>query len=98
MPDGTMKILSVNLGDALAGNPVDNVLLQPRDRILVHLKPKEVDPPSVSIKGEEAKPGRYPLAVNMHVSYLIRAAGGVKRHAAAGTTQLTRNPPAIPGQ
>src|SRR5229473_1284041 len=98
MPDGTMKILSVNLRDALAGNPVDNVLLQPRDRILVHLKPKEVDPPSVSIKGEVAKPGRYPLADNMHVSDLIRASGGFKRSAAAETADLTRYPASESGQ
>src|SRR3989441_13076021 len=98
MPDGTMKILSVNLRDALAGNPVDNVLLEPRDRILVHLKPKEVDPPSVSIKGEVAKPGRYPLADNMHVSDLIRTAGGFKRSAAAETADLTRYPASESGQ
>ena len=34
--DGTMKILSVDLREALAGNPVDNIVLQPRDRLLVH--------------------------------------------------------------
>jgi polysaccharide export outer membrane protein len=98
MPDGTMKILSVNLRDALAGNPVDNVLLQPRDRILVHRKPIEVDPPSVSIKGEVAKPGRYPFAYNMRVSDLIRAAGGFKRSAAAETADLTRYPASESGQ
>jgi protein involved in polysaccharide export with SLBB domain len=98
MPDGTMKILSVNLRDALAGNPVDNVLLQPRDRILVRRKPLEVDPPSVSITGEVAKPGRYPFADNMHVSDLIRAAGGFKRSAASETADLTRYPASESGQ
>ena len=98
MPDGTMKILSVNLRDALAGNPVDNVLLQPRDRILVHRKATEVDPPSVSIKGEVAKPGRYPFADGMHVSELIRVAGGFKRSAAAETADLTRYSPSESGQ
>jgi polysaccharide export outer membrane protein len=98
LPDGSMKILSVNLRDALAGNPVDNVLLQPRDRILIHRKPLEVDPPSVSIKGEVAKPGRYPFADDMHVSDLIRAAGGFKRSAAAETGDLTRYPASESGQ
>src|SRR5260370_31704318 len=98
MPDGTMKILSVNLRDALASNPVDNVLLQPRDRVLVRRKPLEVDPPSVSITGEVAKPGRYPFADNMHASDLIRAAGGVKRSAAAETADLTRYPASESGQ
>jgi len=60
-PDGTMKILSVDLKEALAGNPVDNVVMQPRDRLLVHRNPSRVDPPTVFIKGEVAKPGRYPL-------------------------------------
>src|SRR5437879_3437822 len=43
--DGTLKILSVNLGSALAGNPVDNLLLEPRDRLLVHRNSSKVDPP-----------------------------------------------------
>src|SRR5216684_397713 len=87
-PDGTMKILSVDLKEALEGNPVDNLVMQPRDRLLVHRNPTRVDPPSVSIKGEVAKPGRYPLADNMLVSDLIRAAGGFKRSAAAETADL----------
>jgi polysaccharide export outer membrane protein len=88
-PDGTLKILSVNLGDALAGNPVDNLVLQPRDRLLVHRNLAKVDPPSVYIKGEVAKPGRYPLTGNMHVEDLIRVAGGLKRSADAESADLT---------
>ncbi|MBZ5540983.1 MAG: SLBB domain-containing protein [Acidobacteriia bacterium] len=92
LPDGTMKILSVNLSEALAGDPVQNILLQPRDRILVHRNAKRVDPPTVLIKGEVDKPGRYPWAENMRVSDLIRSAGGVKRSAATETVDLTRYP------
>src|SRR5579884_416432 len=77
-PDGTLEILSVNLGEALAGNPVDNLLLQPRDRLLVHRSAPAVDPASVYIKGEVAKPGRYPLTTNMRVEDLVRVAGGLK--------------------
>jgi protein involved in polysaccharide export with SLBB domain len=80
-PDGTLEILSVNLGEALAGNPVDNLLLQPRDRLLVHRSALAVDPASVYIKGEVAKPGRYPLTTNMRVEDLVRVAGGLKRSA-----------------
>jgi len=50
-PDGTMKILSVNLKEALAGNPADNVLLDPRDRLIVHRNSAKVDPPTVYVKG-----------------------------------------------
>lgn len=87
--DGSMKILSVNLRDALAGNPVDNLLLQPRDRLIVHRTSARVDPPTVYVKGEVAKPGRYPLTTNMHVEDLVRVSGGLKRSADPQTADLT---------
>jgi protein involved in polysaccharide export with SLBB domain len=88
--DGTMKILSVNLSEALAGNPVDNLLLEPRDRLLVHRNAAKVDPATVYVKGEVAKPGRYPLTTNMHVEDLIRVGGGLKRSADPVKADLTR--------
>src|SRR5690348_5669638 len=88
-PDGTLKILSVNLGDALAGNPADNLLLEPRDRLIIHRNSAKVDPPTVYVKGEVAKPGRYPLTTNMHVEDLLRVAGGLKRSADAEVADLT---------
>jgi protein involved in polysaccharide export with SLBB domain len=89
-PDGTMKILSVDLREALAGNPMDNVAMQPRDRLLVHRNLSRVDPPTVFIKGEVAKPGRYPLTTNMHVEDLVRVAGGLKRSAYTESADLAR--------
>jgi protein involved in polysaccharide export with SLBB domain len=89
-PNGTMRIFSVNLRDALGGNPTDNILLQPRDRLLIHKNTAQVDPPTVYIKGEVAKPGRYPLTENMQVADLVRAAGGLKRSAYTETADLTR--------
>jgi protein involved in polysaccharide export with SLBB domain len=89
-PDGTMKILSVDLREALAGNPMDNVVMEPRDRLLVHRNPSRVDPPTVFIKGEVAKPGRYPLTTNMHVEDLVRVAGGLKRSAYTESADLAR--------
>jgi protein involved in polysaccharide export with SLBB domain len=89
-PDGTLKILSVNLGGALSGNPTDNLLLESRDRLLVHRNVAQVDPAVVDIKGEVAKPGRYPLTTNMHVEDLIQVAGGLKRTADPVNANLTR--------
>ena len=89
-PDGSMKILSVDLHEALAGNPVDNIVIQPRDRLLVHRNPTRVDPPTVFIKGEVAKPGRYPLTTNMRVEDLVRVAGGLKRSAYTESADLSR--------
>jgi len=89
-PDGTMKILSVDLREALAGNPVDNIILQSRDRLLIHRSLERVDAPTVDIRGEVAKPGRYPLTANMHIEDLVRVAGGLKRSALADSADLTR--------
>lgn len=88
-PDGTMKILSVNLGGALAGDPGENLLLEPRDRLIVHRNVAKVDPPTVYVKGEVAKPGRYPLTSNMHVEDLVRVAGGLKKSADTEIADLT---------
>jgi len=88
--DGSMKILSVDLGEALAGNPVDNIILQPRDRLLIHRALAKVDAPTVDIRGEVAKPGHYPLTSNMRVEDLVRVAGGLKRSADADSADLTR--------
>lgn len=90
--DGTMKILSVNLAEALAGNPIDNILLQPRDRLLIQRSSARLDPATVYIKGEVAKPGRYPLTTNMHVEDLVHVAGGLKRSAYAESADLMRYP------
>jgi polysaccharide biosynthesis/export protein len=88
--DGTLKIMSVNLGEALAGNPVDNIIVQPRDRLLIHRKFERVDAPTVNISGEVTKPGRYLLTSNMRVADLVRVAGGLKRSAFGGSADLTR--------
>jgi len=88
--DGTLRILSVDLHEALDGNPVDNIVLQPRDRLLVHRALAKVDAPTVDINGEVAKPGRYPLTSNMRVEDLVRVAGGLKRSAFADSADLTR--------
>ncbi len=89
-PDGTLTIHSVNLTGALAGSSADNILLQPRDRVLVHRSAARVDPPTVSVRGEVAKPGRYPLTSNMHIEDLVLTAGGLKRSADPVKADLTR--------
>jgi protein involved in polysaccharide export with SLBB domain len=88
--DGTLRIISVDLHEALAGNPIDNIVIQPRDRLLIHKKLERVDAPTVNITGEVAKPGRYPLTGNMRVADLIRVAGGLKRSAFSDDADLTR--------
>src|SRR5437868_5860548 len=89
-PDGTSKIFSVNLREALNGTNADNILLQPRDRLLIHRNSLSVDASTVEITGDVAKPGRYPYTGNMRAEDLIRAAGGLKRSADTNSAVLTR--------
>jgi polysaccharide export outer membrane protein len=90
LPDGKSEIFSVGLGRALAGDPAENIVLVPRDRILIHRNPNAVEPQTVSIEGEVTNPGRYPLTNNLHVSDLIRAAGGLKPSADTVTADLVK--------
>jgi len=90
LPDGKLTIMSLNLGEALAGDPLENVLLRPRDRILVQRNPLKADPPSVYVEGEVLRPGRFPLTANLRVSDLVGLAGGLKRSADTGSADLTR--------
>ncbi len=89
LPNSQVKVTSIDMQQALAGNPLDNIVLQPRDRLLVHRNPAAADPPSVYLKGEVLKPGRYPLAADMRVADLIRLGGGFTRGADMGFADLT---------
>lgn len=90
LPDSSLKIFSVKLGSALEGSPTDNIVLNARDRILVHQNSAATDPATVYVKGDVARPGRYPLAGNMRVSDLLRAAGGLEQSADPSVADLTR--------
>ena len=89
LTDGKSTVFSVNLGKALAGDPTENIILESRDRILVHRNPSDVNPDSVYVKGKVARPGRYPLTTNMSVADLIRAAGGLQPGADLQEADLT---------
>jgi protein involved in polysaccharide export with SLBB domain len=87
--DGKLEVLNVNLSRALAGDPKDNILLQSTDRVFIHRNQDKVDPPTVSIEGEVARPGKYPLGDTMTAAELVKFAGGLKRSAFTETADLT---------
>ena len=89
MPDSTLKILNVDLSGALQGNTAEDIVLHSRDRLLIHRNAAAVEPATVYVRGEVARPGRYPLTASMHISDLIRAAGGLKASADVKTADLT---------
>ena len=90
MPDGSTKVFSISVHEALAGEPLNNIRIEPGDRLLIHRQPERVNPPSVFVRGDVARPGRYPLAANMHVSDLVRSAGGLLRSANPTSGDLTQ--------
>ena len=88
--DGKLKVLSVNLSRALAGDQKANLLLEPKDRVFIHKSLAKADPPTVSIQGEVARPGKYLLGTEMTAADLVRLAGGLKRSAYTQEADLTR--------
>jgi len=88
--DGKLEVLSVNLSKALSGDPKDNILLQPSDRLFIHKDLSRSDPPTVLAEGQVARPGKYPLGDNMTAAELVRLAGGLKRSAYTEEADLTR--------
>ena len=89
LPEGKLEIMSLNLGKALSGDPLENVLLRSRDRLLVQPNLIKADPPSIYVEGEVVRPGRFPLIANLRVSDLVGMAGGLKRSADTRTADLT---------
>jgi len=92
----------VSLNLALEGDPTANILLQPRDRLLIHRSPNAIQLASVYVQGEVGKPGRYPLTTNMTIADLIRVGGGLKPSASTQTADLTHyewtNPEKLSGE
>jgi len=85
-----IKIFSVSLSSSAEGDPSANILLQPRDRLLIHRNVDAIEPASAYIQGDVGKPGRYPLTTNMTVQDLIRVGGGLKASADTETADLTK--------
>ena len=98
LPDGKMKIFSVSLNLALEGDPTANILLEPRDRLLIHRSADAIQPASAYVQGDVGKPGRYPLTTNMTVADLIRVGGGLKPSADTQMADLTHYEWANQGQ
>jgi polysaccharide export outer membrane protein len=86
---GELRVISVNLASALAGDAKDDVLLEPKDRVIVYRNLTKVDPPTVTIEGEVGRPGKYPLGDDMTAAGLVRFAGGFKRGAYTDEADLT---------
>jgi polysaccharide export outer membrane protein len=87
--DGKLRVFSVNLRRAMDGDPKDNILLAPKDRVFVHRDLNKVDPATVTIQGEVGRPGKYPLGAGMSAADLVQFAGGLRRGAYTEEADLT---------
>jgi len=87
--DGRLQVMSVDLNKALDGDPKDDILLESKDRIIVHRNLDKVDPAMVTVEGEVGRPGKYPLGHDMTAADLVRFAGGLKRSAYTKEADLT---------
>jgi protein involved in polysaccharide export with SLBB domain len=88
--DGKLQVLSADLRKAIDGDSHENILLQPQDRVFVHKNVQRLDPATVEIAGDVARPGKYPLGTEMTATELVRLAGGVRRSAYVELAELTR--------
>lgn len=90
LPNSEMKVISTSLAKVMEDDPRANMLLGPRDTVLIHESVAQSDPATVYVEGQVSHPGRYPLAMGMRVSDLVHVAGGLKRSADGRDASLTR--------
>ena len=88
--DGKLEVINVNLAKALEGDAKDNIALEPKDRVFIHRDINKLDPPTVTVQGEVARPGKYAMGDGMTAADLVRLAGGLKRGAYTEKADLTR--------
>lgn len=84
-PDLHPETIAFSVPDVLIGNT--NLALHPFDTIRTFGR-YELDPPTVSVRGEVQKPGSYPMFKGMTAAALVRAAGGFKRDALINVADL----------
>ena len=75
---------------AMAGNPVENILLKDEDQIIIHSLYEEKWKEVVSVSGEVKKPGDFVLTEKMRVSDLVFKAGGQTRDTLLDEAELYR--------
>lgn len=89
-PEFRPEMLTVNLRQALEGNPDHNILLQEYDQISVFSREEMEEITEVRINGAVLRPGIFRLFDKMTVKDLISAAGNLKRMAYLDEAELTR--------
>lgn len=87
--DRTLEIISLNLGEILAGNAPD-FELQKNDELQIVSKPDLQESRKMTITGHVISPGSYPFAENTTVEDLIIIAGGLRDGASTTRVDVSR--------
>lgn len=84
--------ISINLAEALKGNPQHNIRLEPHDELTVRKIPNWADENDryITLKGEFVFPGTYPIYKGEKLSSVIRRAGGFSPKAHLKGAKFTR--------
>lgn len=88
-PTYTRRILYFNLGKVLAGDPNENLNLEPQDQVVIYSKEDVRPGPTVSIDGQVRSAGLVPLLKDMQVRDLVFQAG-LKNISSLKEAELTR--------
>ncbi len=91
--DNMRRIIRVNLGDAIRGEPSQNILLEEWDIVRIYSRSDVVMTPFVEIHGAVRQEGKYELTDQMRLSDLLFRAGGFKPTAALENAELFRLKP-----
>jgi polysaccharide export outer membrane protein len=87
----SITLLMVNITRALAGGEgeQDNIVLQDKDRLVLHNIQEYMPDKFVTTEGEVNRTGQYPLTDGMTVRDLLFAAGNIKESAYLDEAELT---------
>ena len=77
-PDETYQFISVDLSKALDGDPLNNIMLQPRDSVKIYSIYELVEKKIVSISGYVKNPVSLPFADSLTLYDMVFRAGGLQ--------------------
>ncbi len=89
-PDFHVELIPFHLGKALSGDPSENKLLAPEDKIRIYYRWDIQELPKVKISGAINQAGEFRLRPNMTALELIHLAGGLQEQADRVNAELTR--------
>ena len=84
-----VTMVVTDISRALAGPGDDNLLLQDKDRIVVHHVEEYRPERTVTVEGDVRRPGQYPLTEGMTIRDLLFAAGNVTEAAWLDQAELS---------